>query len=70
MVQKSVSDTQHPSTSERGTRLWRLLTYLLAANELVSDKEERRAMGLSEEEIEGYEEFFLAEYFPGILEEV
>ena len=43
---------------------WNLLLYLDAADELDRDKSELRHIGLTEEEISGYEEFFFRNYFP------
>ena len=45
-------------------KLFQLLRYLDAANDLIKDKLELREIGLLEEEVEGYEEFFFSNYFP------
>lgn len=50
--------------------MWGLMRYLIAADELVKDKSSLRHMGLSEEELVGYEEFFFREYFPANQEEI
>jgi len=44
--------------------MWALLKYLQAADELLQDKMDLREFGLTEEELEGYEDFFINEYFP------
>lgn len=69
MVQKSPRSSWDDTTPGRNFRLFQLLRYLDAADELIRDKTELREAGLSEEEVEGYEEFYFDEYFP-ILEEV
>lgn len=50
--------------------MWGLIKYLQAADELFKDKQELRECGLTEEEVSGYEEFFLAHYFPTIVEKI
>ena len=44
--------------------MWSVIQYLEASNELVEDKANLRYMGLTEEELEGYEEFFFESYYP------
>ena len=43
-----------------------LVEMLDGLNDLVEDKSELRALGLTEEEVEGYEEFFYEHYFTEI----
>ena len=43
-----------------------LIKMLDGLNDLVEDKSELRAMGLTEEEVEGYEQFFCEHYFTEI----
>ena len=50
--------------------MWNLLKHLEAADELLEDRACLRYMGLSEEEIDGYEEFFFKNYFPNNMEDV
>lgn len=41
-----------------------MIAYLLAASELIEDRAHLRSLGLSEEEVDGYEDFFFSNYFP------
>lgn len=50
--------------------MWEFLKYLDSSSELIEDKADLRHMGLTEEELEGYEEFFHRNYFPKDTEEV
>ena len=49
---------------------WDLLKYLEAVDELVEDRASLRHLGLTEEEIDGYEEFFYKNYFPTNKEDI
>ena len=42
----------------------KMIEYLLVLQEIEQDKKELRALGLTEEEIEGYTEMFADNFFP------
>jgi hypothetical protein len=46
--------------------MFRLIQYLKASTELLDDKESLRLQGLTEEELDGYEEFFFENYYPNM----
>jgi hypothetical protein len=41
-----------------------LITYLLVLQEIEQDKKDLKTLGLTEEEIEGYIEFYAENFFP------
>lgn len=68
MADKSTPVLPGPSRPSTGNGLFELLEYLDAANELINDKEDLRKLGLTEEEVEGYAEFFHDRYFPTVVD--
>ena len=58
------------SGKQEANNMWTLIKHLEAVDELIEDRASLRHMGLSEEEIDGYEEFFFRNYFPNDTEEV
>lgn len=70
MDAKSTRVLQHVGTTRTRAQLFNFLKYLEAADELVTDKAELRGLGLTEEEVQGYEEYFLENYFPTVQEVV
>lgn len=58
------------SSKQQTLELFRLIQYLEVQNEILEDRDNLRYQGLTEEELDGYEEFFFENYFPHMEDEV
>jgi len=63
MDEKSTPVLRSRDRPKPGNELRQLVAFLQAQNELLDDKAALRKLGLTEEEIQGYEEFFAENFF-------